>query len=170
VGTKLVTAYDEPALGGVYKLSAIRKPGAPWEHKIKLSEQTAKVSTPGIQQVRRFRAGGEFVGDMIYNLDDPEAPAREIVDRLDPIRHKAIPDDADYEDLLVPIFRRGRLVYVLPNIEESRARTQAQLAGFHEGHKRFLNPHEYAVGLSPSLHNLRTELILKARNRKGRDS
>src|SRR5581483_3124925 len=50
VGTKLVTAYDQPAMGGVYKLAAVRTAGGRWEYKVKLSEQTAKVSIPGIQQ------------------------------------------------------------------------------------------------------------------------
>ena len=57
VGTRLVTAYDQPALGGVYKLGAIRPaPGGGWDRRLKLSEQTAKISTPGILGVRRFRS------------------------------------------------------------------------------------------------------------------
>lgn len=163
VGTRLVTAYDQPALGGVYKLSAIRENGGAWRHKIKLSEQTAKVSTPGLQQVRRFRRDGTFLGDMIYDLDGPPETGRTILDRTDLTRRKIIPDDAVSEDLLVPIFRRGRLVYEAPPITAIRDRTQAQLAGFHEGHKRFLNPHEYPVGLSPALQERRTNLILAAR-------
>ena len=55
VGTRLVTGYDEPALGGVYKLSAVRRPGGPWQDRVKLSEQAIKISTPGVLQVRRFR-------------------------------------------------------------------------------------------------------------------
>lgn len=163
VGTKLVTAYDQPALGGVYKLSAIRKDDGTWAHKVKLSEQAAKVSTPGLQQVRRFRRQGECLGDMIFNLDGPAQESRTIVDPLDPTRRKHIPADAEYEDLLVPIFRDGKLVYERPPISEIRARAQQELAGFHEGHKRFLNPHEYAVGLAPALHDLRVRLILEAR-------
>lgn len=58
VGTKLATAYNQPALGGVYKLCAIRKPGQDWQPKLKLSEQSAKISTPGITQVRRFSDKG----------------------------------------------------------------------------------------------------------------
>src|SRR5262249_25286777 len=54
VGKRLITAYDHPALGGVYKLTAIRPKGGAWQHKTKLSEQAAKISTPGILQVRRF--------------------------------------------------------------------------------------------------------------------
>src|SRR5207248_3319128 len=67
VGTKLVTAFDQPALGGVYKLTAIRDAGQPWRYKVKLSEQAVKVSTPGILQVARFTRQDEFVGDMIFN-------------------------------------------------------------------------------------------------------
>ena len=161
VGTKLVTAYDQPALGGVYKLTAVRYPGEPWSYKIKLSEQTAKISSPGIQQVRRFRDAGEFIGDMIYDIHQPVEHA--IIDPLDLTRRKQFPSDAEHSDLLVPVFRGGKLVYDQPSIHEIRTHAQQQLAGFHSGIKRFLNPHTYPVGLAPTLHELRTELILAAR-------
>jgi nicotinate phosphoribosyltransferase len=67
VGTKLVTAYDQPALGGVYKLSALRRADGTWAHKLKLSEQAAKVNNPGLLQVRRFQQGREFIGDAIFD-------------------------------------------------------------------------------------------------------
>src|SRR3954470_12705064 len=70
VGTKLVTAYDQPALGGVYKLSALRDGDGRWQYKIKLSEQAIKVSNPGVLQVRRYRnPAGEFIADAIYDED-----------------------------------------------------------------------------------------------------
>jgi nicotinate phosphoribosyltransferase len=166
VGTRLVTAYDQPALGGVYKLSAVREKGGPWKHRVKLSEQVAKVSTPGLQQVRRFRARGEFLGDMIYDLDSAASPGRAIVDRLDPTRRKLIAEGAEFEDLLVPIFRDGQPVYEEPSIAAIQERTRVQLGSLHPGHKRFLNPHEYPVGLSPALHDLRIQLITEARERK----
>ena len=72
VGTKLVTAFDQPALGGVYKLAALRREGGEWAYKMKLSEQAIKISTPGIQQVRRFRDEQGFVADMIYNVEEDE--------------------------------------------------------------------------------------------------
>lgn len=164
VGTKLITAFDQPAMGGVYKLGAIRseKNGA-WRYCLKLSEQPIKVSNPGIQQVRRFRLGTEFIGDMIINEGAPVKSERVIVDPLNMSRSKKIPADATSEDLLVPVFREGKPVYASPPIAHTRARTQTQLAGFHEGVKRFLNPHEYPVGLEAGLHQLKTELILKAR-------
>ena len=163
VGTRLVTGYDQPALGGVYKLGAVRAPDGGWTHKVKLSEQPAKISSPGIQQVRRFRRGGEFIGDMIHDLAEPIADERTIVDPFDGTHRKLIPDDAESESLLVPIFRRGALVYEPPPIAASRDRTQAQLRGLHPGIKRFLNPHTYPVGLSPTLHALRSRLIAEAR-------
>jgi nicotinate phosphoribosyltransferase len=149
VGTKLITAFDQPALGGVYKLSAVRVKDGAWKHKIKLSEQASKISTPGIQQIRRFRLDGASIGDMLYDLDAPLKNDRVIVDRSDLTRRKRFPDHATFEDLLIPIFRRGKLVYEEPPIASIRERAQSQLASFHEGHKRFLNPHEYPVGLSP---------------------
>jgi nicotinate phosphoribosyltransferase len=166
VGTRLVTAYDQPALGGVYKLSAIRRSGEKWQHRIKLSEQIAKISTPGVQQVRRFSRNGMFIGDMIYNLDGPPEQESVIVDRTDATRRKLIPSDAKAEDLLVPIFRDGKLVYEMPTIAKVRERTLSQLDRLHETHKRFLNPHEYPVGLSLSLHALRSKLIGEARAEK----
>src|SRR5207253_3112370 len=80
VGTKLVTAYDQPALGGVYKLSAIRDGDGKWRHKVKLSEQAVKVTNPGILQVRRFRSATEFIGDGIYDVSAPLPDHFTIVD------------------------------------------------------------------------------------------
>jgi nicotinate phosphoribosyltransferase len=163
VGTKLVTAYDQPAMGGVYKLAAIREERGAWRYSIKLSEQPIKVSNPGIQQVRRFRLGNEFIGDMIYNEGGPMKSDRVIVDPVNMSRSKKMPAEATTEDLLVPVFKQGALVYQQPKIEELRKRTLAQLDSFHAGIKRFLNPHEYPVGLEAGLHQLKNELILKAR-------
>lgn len=163
VGTKLVTAYDQPAMGGVYKLAAIREEDGAWRYSVKLSEQPIKVSNPGIQQVRRFRLGNEFIGDMIYNEGVSMKSDRVIVDPINMSRSKKMPADATIEDLLISIFKQGKLVYQSPTIAELRKKTQDQLAGFHDGIKRFLNPHEYPVGLEAGLHQLKTELILKAR-------
>ncbi len=71
MGTRLVTGHDDPALGGVYKLSGIRQADGPWEHKIKLSEQAVKISNPGVLQVRRYRRDGECMGDVIFDEEHP---------------------------------------------------------------------------------------------------
>ena len=166
VGTKLVTAYDQPALGGVYKLGAIRGKEGRWAYKVKLSEQAIKVSNPGIQQVRRFRVGEEFVCDAIFDTETGVHEPITVVDPLDSTRRKHIGPETAFEDLLVPVFREGQLVYHAPPLVEIRQRAQQQLAMFHAGVKRFINPHQYPVGLELTLHDLKTNLILEARGEK----
>src|SRR5262249_1867602 len=134
VGTRLITAYDQPALGGVYKLTAIRPKGGAWQHKIKLSEQAAKISTPGVLQVRRFDCG-----DMIW-------------DEL-----TGAPVEAG-TDLLVPIYRGGKRVYDPPSLDEIRARREEQLARLSPDIMRFENPQSYPVELEPALSDLKNRL------------
>jgi len=157
VGTKLITAYDQPALGGVYKLSALRSQGREWEYRIKVSEQAIKTSNPGMLQVRRFADA-----DMIFD-ELAGDPTHVIVDPLDLTRRRSVAAEARFEDLLVPIFRNGKRVYELPTIEQIRKRRAQQLDRFHPGVKRFVNPHRYPVGLEKHLFDLKTRLILEAR-------
>jgi nicotinate phosphoribosyltransferase len=163
VGTRLATAYDEPALGGVYKLSALRHRGGEWQHRVKVSEVTAKISNPGILQVRRFFEDGHAVGDMIFDELQPSHDGSTMVDPLDMTRRKTIAADAAGENLLTAILRGGRRVCNSPSLEDIRGRVEEQLALFHDGVKRFVNPHRYPVGLERGLHERKTELILKAR-------
>jgi nicotinate phosphoribosyltransferase len=164
VGTRLITAHEQPALGGVYKLSAVRDDDGPWRDCVKVSEQTAKVSTPGILQVRRCRHDGMAVGDVIYDTrSDPPHDVCTIVDPADATRRKKIATFDRGEDLLLPLFRGGRRVYQTPSLEAGRRRAAEQLATFHAGVKRFENPHEYPAGLEEGLHIRKTELILRAR-------
>jgi nicotinate phosphoribosyltransferase len=164
VGTKLCTAYDQPALGGVYKLTAVRRPGGRWSYRVKLSEQAIKVSTPGIQQVRRMKRDGEVMADVIYDEELGIEDGCTLVDPMDPTRQRVIPKGTAWEDLLVPVFERGRRVYEPPPLAASRARTLAQLAALNPTIKRLSNPHEYPVGLERKLHALKTELVMKARH------
>jgi nicotinate phosphoribosyltransferase len=163
VGTRLVTGGEEPALGGVYKLAAVRQPGGPWQHRVKVSEQAAKTSNPGVQQVRRFSGPRGLVADVIYDEDTglPESPV--VVDPLDPTRRKRVPAGTAFEDLLVPVVRAGRSVYEPPPLEATRARARAEVARLHPGITRFVNPHQYPVGLALELHELKTRLVLEAR-------
>ena len=163
VGTMLVTAYDQPALGGVYKLSAIRKPDGTWSHKVKLSEQTVKVTNPGVLQVRRFREDKEFIGDAIYDETRPLPGSITVVDPIDATRRKHFSAKTKFEDLLVPALRHGRVVYDSPSLDSIRARAQKQLSMLHTGIKRFDNPHQYPAGLELTLHRFKTELILRAK-------
>lgn len=162
VGTKLATAYDNPALGGVYKLSAA-KVGGRWEPRLKLSEQAVKVNNPGIQQVRRFFDGQHYRGDIIYNESTGIRKRAIMVDPGDATRRTPVDLGWTHEDLLVPVFRKGEVVYDTPTLHQTRDRCRQDLARFHDGVKRFLNPHEYPVGLEPQLHDLKTDLMKKAR-------
>jgi nicotinate phosphoribosyltransferase len=163
VGTKLVTAYDHPALGGVYKISGLRLPDGRWLPKLKLSEQASKVTNPGVLQVRRFVQGTEFVGDAIYDTTRPLPAEVVIVDPADLTRRKHLPADATTEELLVPVLRQGEAVYEFPSLESIRQRVQQQLSMLHPGIKRFENPHRYPAGLELNLFELKTKLILEAK-------
>jgi nicotinate phosphoribosyltransferase len=164
VGTRLVTGHDDPALGGVYKLNAVRMgAGAPWTYRVKLSENAAKTSVPGLLQVRRYDGEMGFLADAIYDEGTGLPSPVEIVDPLDMTRRRRIPEGAPGEDLLVPVLRKGRVVYQAPRLDEVRLRAQAQLGRLHAGIKRFVNPHQYPVGLERNLFDVRTRLILEAR-------
>ncbi len=162
VGTKLATAYDQPALGGVYKLSAIRAPGQPWQHRIKLSEQVIKISNPGELNVRRFFDGTYYAGDMIFDELSGVASPHVLVDPADFTRRKNV-EGLVFEDLLQPVFRKGVRTEYRTTIHESKARTVAGLQRLHPSIRRFVNPHEYPVGFDIRLHELKTQLIRKAR-------
>ncbi|OGV79802.1 MAG: nicotinate phosphoribosyltransferase [Lentisphaerae bacterium RIFOXYB12_FULL_65_16] len=166
VGTRLVTSYDQPALGGVYKLTAIRDPNGTWLPRLKLSEQAIKTTTPGIQQVRRFIRNGEAVGDVIWDEMHPAPAAWTMVDPLDPTRRKVLPPDASSQDLLQPVLRQGEPVGRRPILAESRDRAQAQLKLLHAGIQRLDNPHTYPVGLELGLHERKAQLIMEARTRR----
>lgn len=164
VGTKLVTAFDQPALGAVYKLSAIRNAAGNWQHKIKLSEQAIKVNNPGIQQIRRFKKNGSFIADMIY--DEPLAKDENylMIDPIDPTKRRNFnTNNVQYEDLLKPVFRKGEKIYDSPRISEIKDYTQTQLDSCDKSILRFDNPHIYPVGLEKHLHELKTNLILNLR-------
>jgi nicotinate phosphoribosyltransferase len=164
VGTRLVTAWDQPALGGVYKLGAIRNESGQWEYRVKVSEQTAKITIPGMLQVRRFEDKTHFLGDMIYDELHPlESKSRTIVDPIDPYRRKAFPPDARNRDLLEPVFRAGKLVYTVPTLLQSRETAATELGWLHSSIKRLINPHVYPVGLERSLHDRRFDLIMDAK-------
>jgi nicotinate phosphoribosyltransferase len=167
VGTQLVTAYNQPALGGVYKLAALRQPdGQRWDFTLKLSEQQAKTSIPGILQVRRYLGDqGQPRADMIYNIAAAEAlpPSPTLIDPADSTRRRSTRPNAPFRDLLTPVLRQGRLMQPLPTLQESRALAQQEVNSLDASIRRFLNPHIYPVGLEQSLQEFRTQLMLEKR-------
>ena len=165
VGTKLDTCYDQPALGAIYKLSAICDPAGGWRYPVKLSEHSSKISIPGVLGVRRFvDSTGRFRADMIYDEDLPDpADGDVIVDPADSLHMRAIEPDWRPQELVLPAMRGGVRVSPSPSLDEIRARARAQIAGLHPAIRRLLNPHVYPVGLEMRLHERRTALVLERR-------
>jgi len=159
VGTKLATAYDQPALGGVYKLGAIRSPRGDWQPRVKLSEQSIKTSIPGTLQVRRWEEEDRFVADVIYPEDQGLDPRAIFVDLGDGTRQSAIRKHWKGRDLLRSVVRLGQVTVEAEPLPKIRDRAQRELSRLHPSIRRFLHPHEYPVGLDIGLHELRTELI-----------
>ncbi|WP_299758226.1 nicotinate phosphoribosyltransferase [uncultured Pontibacter sp.] len=164
VGTKMITAYDQPALGGVYKLAALKD--GTWAYKIKLSEQLVKTSNPGILQVRRYFNQERYLADMIYNELEPLPEQPQIVDPLDSTRRRNVEQDAKYKDLLVPVFKQGELIYTLPGLPSIKAHSLQEVSQLHESIRRYLNPHNYPAGLESGLHHFKIDLILQLREKE----
>lgn len=161
VGTNLVTGKDQPALDGVYKLAAIQNEKGEWIHKLKLSEQTAKVTNPGILQVRRFFDGQFYLGDAIYDelIGIPEPCT--IVDQNDP--NNQMHAQGNYKDLLIPIFKQGKRVYQSPTIRAMQAHAKEELSRLPAAMERFVNPQLYFTGLEKSLYQKKLEMIRRLR-------
>lgn len=151
VGTRLATAYDQPALGGVYKLAAIREKNQNWEYRIKLSEQAIKVSNPGILNTLRIMENGLPQMDVIIN-EEFDNNRNEMIAFHD--NEKLSYNNANAHFLLKPIFRKGEYIYQKPSIHTSRTHTLEQL-------KLFNSINNYPVGLESELNELKTHLINK---------
>lgn len=164
VGTKLATGFDQPALGGVYKLSAIAGPDGGWDYKVKLSEQAIKVSNPGILQIRRFENEDGLVADVIYDELNGLPQPCVMIDPQDGTRRKTLTPGTPSRDLLQPVFRDGNVVIeAIPTASASRDRAKAELTKLHAGITRFMHPHSYPVGLEAGLYRLKQRLVLEAR-------
>ena len=163
VGTKLSTGQPDGALGVIYKLGAIRRPSGEWQYRIKLSEESAKESVPGSLQVRRFhQPDGRFIADAIYETHHGVSEPCEIVDPETKDKTQ-IPVNTHYSDLLVPIFRDGKVVYEAPTIEMSRDHLRKQLSCAPPEILQLNDPKPYKIGLERSLHELRSTLISRAK-------
>lgn len=165
VGTRLATCYDQPALGAVYKLTAIEEPGGDIRYPVKLSEQSGKISIPGILGVRRYRGSdGLLRADAIYDeaLGAPMSGSA-IIDPGDELHRRPVSPDEIFEDLVMPVMRAGVRLEASPSVASIRARAAAGLDALHPSSRRLLNPHTYPVGLEARLHDRRVAAVLAAR-------
>ena len=162
VGTRMVTADGQPAMGGVYKLSAVRGSLGDWNYKLKLSEQPVKMSIPGILQVRRFQKAGRFVADVIYDVRFGRGSKQVLLDSSRARRERRSPAWEAGEDLLIPVWRHGKQVRQSESVDRCRQRAQDQLARLGPSLKRLTRPGQYPVGLESRLHHLREGMILES--------
>ncbi|GGI98855.1 nicotinate phosphoribosyltransferase [Alicyclobacillus cellulosilyticus] len=164
VGTHLITSYDCPALGGVFKLAAKEEDGV-LQPCIKVSENAAKVTNPGKKKVLRLYVDGQASADLIALDDEPDLNPAEPLELFDPVHtyKRKVIQDYQVEPLLVPVFLGGQLVYELPDIAAIRRRVEESLAKFSSEVRRPINPHIYHVDLSLPLWELKQRLLHQMR-------
>jgi nicotinate phosphoribosyltransferase len=181
VGTHLITSSDWPALGGVYKLVAVREPSGTWVPRIKLSSNQVKMTDPGRKRVQRYYdPDGHPLADVVRLEQGPmdgdaveaagggrragaakHAPVL-YADRHDLSFLKAITGAARLEELLRPVMKDGRRVEQPLGLDEIRGQAQEQIARLPEETRRLRNPEIYLVGLSPALAAQKAALLAHA--------
>ncbi|HKK79609.1 MAG TPA: nicotinate phosphoribosyltransferase [Phaeodactylibacter sp.] len=151
VGTNLVTAADQPALGGVYKLSAVQNEQGEWEDRLKLSEEPIKTSNPGLLQAWRRYDGKRPVGDAIQDIRD-EASGQLIWD----YRTKDYCDlpDGEWSNLMKPVFRQGELVYEFHDLQAVRSYSLGEQQRFAQ-----IGRSSYPNGLALPLYERKMRLV-----------
>ena len=169
VGERLITAKSDPVFGGVYKVCAVEDEQGEITPKIKISENVGKITTPHFKKVYRIRdkESGKAEADLICIYDEviDTAQPLEIFDPVATWKRKTF-DNYTLTELLVPIFKNGEQVYVLPTIEEIRSHCKEEIEGMWEEVRRFTNPHNYYVDLSEKLWKLKHDMLAKHRNAK----
>lgn len=166
VGTKLITAFDQPALGAVYKIVSIEDEDGVMQDTIKLSNNAEKVSTPGKKQVWRItsREKGKSEGDYI-TFTDIDVNELDELDMFHPTYtyiSKTV-RDFDAVPLLVDIFDQGKLVYKQPSLSEIQAYARKEFDKLWDEYKRVLNPQDYPVDLARDVWQNKMDLIDRIR-------
>ena len=165
VGTRMITSMDNPALGGVYKLSAEEVDGT-FIPRIKISENPAKITNPGVKQLYRFydRRSGKALADLLA-LDEEDFSSGEPLEIFDPENTWKRMTLCDYRmrQLLVPVFENGELVYESPALSEIAAYAKQEMETFWDEYKRLNRPHRYKVDLSQKLYDLKLQLLANRR-------
>ncbi|UCF82735.1 MAG: nicotinate phosphoribosyltransferase [Desulfobacteraceae bacterium] len=165
VGTRLVTSFSCPALGGVYKLTALDDGGERMVPKIKRSDNPGKITNPGRKKVvRMYDQKGLMRGDVLF-LDGeriPKGRSFRAYHPMFPYVFKTYPRRFKKKELMVPIFQKSKLVYDNPTVHAIRENTLKNLKQLDAAYKRFHNPHTYHVSLSPSLFRIKQRLLRQA--------
>ncbi|TKI68171.1 nicotinate phosphoribosyltransferase [Lysinibacillus mangiferihumi] len=151
IGTKLITAYDQPALGAVYKMVAIENDEGQLEDTIKISANAEKVSTPGLKSVYRIidRKNGKAEGDYI-TMHDEDPQSEERIKMFHPVHTFVSKFVTNFEakNLHQHVINKGDVIYDNPTLEEMRNYAADNLELLWDEYKRAMNPEEYPVDLS----------------------
>lgn len=164
VGTKMITSDDLPALGGVYKLAALLE-GGKCTPKMKISDNPAKMTNPSIKKVFRLydRPTGRAVADLI-TLEEETLDNASPLTIFDPLQtwKRMTLTNFTARELLVPVFKEGKLVYKSPSLAEIAAYHRQEMNTLWDEYKRLRNPHVYKVDLSQKLFDLKHRLLAQA--------
>ena len=164
VGTSLITSRDDPAFGGVYKLSAIMGADGDFIPKIKLSENTEKITNPGNKMIYRIyeKDTGKIKADLIclvgetYNENDDLL----LFDPIEPWKKTKLKGGTYIiKSIMAPVFKNGECVYTSPAVMDIREYCRQELETLWEETKRLVNPHNVYVDLSKKLYDIKIQLL-----------
>ena len=164
VGTNLITSKDCPAFGGVYKLAAVKTGDGEFVPKIKLSENTEKITNPGNKTVYRIyeKTNGKLKADLISLVDDVFDESKDLV-IFDPQAtwKKTHLKGGTYtmKELMVKVFDKGECIYQSPSVMEIREFCKKEQETLWDETRRLVNPHEVYVDLSDRLYAMKTKLL-----------
>jgi len=163
VGTRLITSADMPALGGVYKLSAIIDKDGNVTPKIKVSETVEKITNPGIKGIYRVydKDSGKAEADVIYLREEKAVDCSKPLTLTHPIERwkKTTYTNYTVKNLQVDVIKNGELVYNMPTLKQIKAFAKEELDSFWDEYKRLDRPHVYKVDLSDKLYELKKSML-----------
>ena len=164
-GTNLITSKDNPAFGGVYKLAAVKDADSTnFTPKIKLSENTEKVTNPGNKTVYRIysKSTGKIKADLICLADEVFDPDETMI-IFDPAdtwkKTKVLGGTYELRELLVPVIHEGKRVYTSPEVMDLREYCQKEQNTLWDESRRLVNPQKVYVDLSQKLYDLKKNLL-----------
>jgi nicotinate phosphoribosyltransferase len=160
IGTKLITSFNNAALGGVYKLSAIEDEKGNMTPKIKVSNSPGKTTNPGVKKIVRIYTDGMAMADLICLEDDTFDTSKPLtIFHPEQTYKKTTFDNYEVKELMVDVFKDGKLVYNKPTLAEIGKYCDKSKGEFFPEYRRVVNTQEYKVDLSENLWNLKHKLL-----------
>ena len=160
IGTKLITSFNNAALGGVYKLSAIEDEKGNMTPKIKVSNSHGKTTNPGVKKIVRIYTDGMAMADLICLKDDTFDTSEPLtIFHPEQTYKKTTFEKYEVKELMVDIFKDGKLVYERPSLEEIGKHCDKSKSEFFPEYRRVVNTQEYKVDLSENMWNLKQRLL-----------